>query len=115
MTIIKCRKWFGEGWLDIDIDDLDWNTINDIIVKEKHHFVREQWIPCSERLPSKQIEVIVSCNDNSGDTPFNYTACGYWDGLLPDDDPAWIVDGEVNYHVIAWMPLPKPYKENKHE
>ncbi len=70
-----------------------------------------RWIPVTERLPEKHTTVIVSCVDNSGDTSFSYTACGYWVGLLPDDDPAWIVDGEVNYHVVAWMPRPKPWKE----
>ena len=76
---------------------------------------KPHWIPCSERLPDKTTTVMVSCIDNSGDTPFSYTDCGYWVGLLPDDDPAWIVDGEVNYHVFAWMPLPEPYKEESEE
>ena len=72
---------------------------------------KSSWTLVSDELPDKQTTVIVSCIDNSGDTPFSYTACGYWVGLLPDDDPAWIVDGEVNYHVIAWMLLPEPYRK----
>lgn len=70
-----------------------------------------QWVPVVKKLPDKYTTVIVSCLDNSGDTPFSYTACGYWVGLLPDDDPAWIVDGEVNNHVVAWLPLPEPWRK----
>lgn len=69
-----------------------------------------EWIHVSERLPDKRATVIVSCIDNSGDTLFSYTACGYWVGVLPDDDPTWIVDDEINYHVVAWMPLPEPWE-----
>ena len=64
------------------------------------------WIPVSERLPTGQTEVIASIHDDSGDTPFDYTASGW----VTDDGEYWIVDGEINYHVIAWMPLPEPYK-----
>lgn len=87
-----------------------YGAINDI-QKEPTVAVMPQWTPVVKKLPDKYTTVIVSCVDNSGDTSFSYTACGYWVGLLPDDDPAWIVDGEVNYHVVAWMPLPKPYRK----
>ena len=65
-----------------------------------------QWIPCSERLPYSQEQVIVSIQDDAGDTRFNYTTCGW----IITDKECWIVDDEVNNYVIAWMPLPEPYK-----
>ena len=65
-----------------------------------------KWIPVSERLPTGQTEVIVSIHDDSGDTPFDYTASGW----VTDNGEYWIVDGEINYYVIAWMLLPEPYE-----
>lgn len=64
------------------------------------------WTPCSERFPIGQEEVIVSCHDDSGDTPFDYTSCGW----VTTDGKYWIVDNEINNHVIAWMPLPEPLR-----
>lgn len=65
------------------------------------------WIPCEEQLPNSQVEVIVSIHDDSGDSAFDYTACGW---VIPKRE-YWVVDNEINYDVVAWMPLPKPYKE----
>ena len=67
------------------------------------------WIPCSERLPEGQTEVIVSCADDSGDTPFSYTSCGW----ITTDGEYWIVDNEINSFVQSWMPLPKPMIQEK--
>lgn len=67
-----------------------------------------QWIPCSERLPNGQTEVIVSCCDDSGDSKYNYTSCGW----MTRDGEYWIVDNEINYYVNAWMPLPEPYRKD---
>ena len=106
MTIFKCKKMIDGEWIDIDFDDYDWSTINDIIVKGEHHFIKEQWILCDEKLPIGQELVIVSCHDDVGDTPFDYTSCGW----VTTNGEYWIVDNEINRHVIAWMPLPKPYK-----
>ncbi len=38
------RKVNGE-WVSIDIDEIDWENINEIHVKGKYHYVRvpEQW------------------------------------------------------------------------
>lgn len=64
------------------------------------------WIPVSERLPDSQTEVIVSCRDDSADNIYRYTASGW----ITTDGEYWIVDNEINPYVIAWMPLPEPYK-----
>lgn len=69
-----------------------------------------RWIPCSERLPHGSCSdlVNVSIHDDSGDTPFDYTSCGW----VTTDGEYWIVDNEINNHVVAWMPLPEPYTED---
>lgn len=65
-----------------------------------------KWIPCSERLPKKP-EIY---GDSDGyivqtrrvEQPF----IGYWDGREWTDEEADVID-----EVIAWMPLPEPYRE----
>ncbi len=66
-----------------------------------------QWIPCSDRLPEEDKEVLLSV-DCEG-SPYigigSYWGDGYW--MSSFDDP------KRAYHthtVIAWMPLPEPYK-----
>lgn len=73
----------------------------------------QRWIPVAERLPHGSCSdlVNVSIHDDSGDTPFDYTSCGW----VTTDGEYWIVDNEINNHVIAWMPLPEPYKERRTE
>lgn len=79
--------------------------MSDLISRPKAEY---QWIPCSERLPHGFCSdlVNVSIHDDSGDTPFDYTSCGW----VISDGEYWIVDNEINNHVIAWMPLPEPYR-----
>lgn len=69
--------------------------------------LKQRWIPCSERLPNSQTEVIVSCRDDSADIICRYTASGW----ITTDGKYWIVDNEINSYVIAWMPLPEPFRE----
>ena len=61
-----------------------------------------QWIPCSERLPEESGLYIVT-NVGSWVEPARYcnirTDVGFWSGHPSDK-------------VLAWMPLPTPYKED---
>ena len=66
----------------------------------------QRWIPVSEALPPSVELVNVSCHDDSGDTAFDYTSCGW----ITTNGEYWIVDNEINSFVVAWMPLPKPWK-----
>lgn len=63
------------------------------------------WIACSERLPEAEADVLLSLRSLDVYTGFraNAEGCFYIDG-----------DGYVEYeNVIAWMPLPEPYKESE--
>lgn len=64
----------------------------------------QQWIPCSERLPEDDGTYIVSGKWGSGKVSVG--ECEYYkhDGYFRT---AW------NFDVIAWMPLPEPYKGEK--
>ena len=67
-----------------------------------------EWIPCSERLPEES-NIYLCCNI-VGDiymhrwtVPFYFKKEGAWMDMY-DDWPEEITD------VVAWMPLPEPYK-----
>ena len=66
-----------------------------------------RWIPVSERLPEKNGKYLAYII-NKKDTNLQYImTCEYYEGDLwnwfPDDDCA-------SDNVVAWMPLPEPYK-----
>jgi hypothetical protein len=57
----------------------------------------QRWIPCSERLPEERQEILATTTDNAwGDVVIIRT---YYK--------------EMHKSVIAWMPLPEPYREDK--
>lgn len=64
----------------------------------------QQWIPCSERLPEHGGRYLISVLDGINRRT---TVAPY----LPRCK-AWTMTGRMAYwKVIAWMPLPEPYKE----
>ena len=80
----------------------------------------QQWIPCSERLPDKYGLYLVTMTEKAKaeDLGFDldeidvrrmrYNSNGW---LMPRHIPAWI-NAAVTDEVIAWMPLPEPYRED---
>lgn len=67
---------------------------------------KQYWIPISERLPNEQESVNVTVVDDHGDNEWRYTTTAW---RIND---IWISDNDlVMGTVVAWAPLPKPYKE----
>lgn len=91
--ITNCKKrntiWFG-----LDVPDTD---------------VGNKWIPCSERLPEEYGEYLVWWTD--------ITRSQYYEIVEYEPSNGWIGDipqaVEGKYSVIAWQPLPEPYKESE--
>ena len=68
-------------------------NLMDVLEKQ----ITEGWIPVSERLPQDEQKVLVTTRSGNlidVDTSIFYHASAYWE-----------------HYVIAWMPLPEPYKE----
>lgn len=95
--------------LNSPLTDEDWDIINDVELEHtdeitfhtKHgRFVKfikaQQWIPCSERLPDDGQRVLMQL-DIGTICVFDYYANG------------------STTHLVAWMPLPEPYKGEEHE
>jgi len=61
---------------------------------------KSRWIPVSERLPEKKVKDYLACCED-----------GYVATIMYDNG-RWLINGN---NVIAWMPLPEPYKAEKPE
>ena len=80
----------------------------------------QQWISCSERLPEEDTEVLISYRykEGEGDTDhvnIDITSYGTvcFGGREIHTLKEWRQPFDyfhANYEVIAWMPLPEPYK-----
>lgn len=84
-------------------------------LEEKGNTRKLEWIPCSERLPEDEEKVLVctllECKINDKiKRIYNITCAMYESGnpMCEDSDYSWDFDCR---NVIAWMPLPEPYKE----
>ena len=74
-----------------------------------------QWIPCSERQPTENGEYIITVEDGEGmfttslDWRQDWKEWGFLSYYGESDEPAW----RRVTNVVAWMPLPEPYKEEQ--
>jgi len=93
------------------ITDVDFENTEEILFTTKHkknvRFVKaQQWIPCSERLPEYMNIVLVS----------HHRQVRFGCRTQHDKEYPWyIMFGHCfnvkEKEVIAWMPLPEPYRE----
>lgn len=115
----RAQKVATEAWkmkIEVKVETIlnqfiDWINEAPTIEAEPH------WIPCSERLPkekdagilkklgtSKRSEYVLATVEVKGER-MTVTACTYdgkWDWNMKYAFP--------DYKIVAWMPLPKPYK-----
>ena len=90
---------------------------------EQEWYKPNEWIPCSERLPEKEDVYLVTIQVKSGEL---YILTALWScPLMPEfinNQARWCCPPELDdfdmddiFHVIAWMPLPEPYKDGDND
>ena len=90
------------------------DTIVDMIGDAPTIEPEPHWIPCSKALPKTNGVYVVTRNISDGFECRNITDACYFDGTN-----TWHDDTRVNHSreyltdVIAWMPLPEPYREGE--
>lgn len=82
-----------------------------------------RWIPCSERLPEEDTDVLICYRykQDEGDTSnIKIDITSYGTVCLGGRAIQFLKEWRepfaffhLNYEVIAWMPLPEPYKMNE--
>lgn len=92
----------GRGFCRVIFADDFLKALKTIPLAQSH------WIPCSERLPEDDTLMLVNYIDNRPN------AGDIWIGWHEMEN-VWYIDGEEHSkergnEVVAWMPLPEPYK-----
>lgn len=146
MKISRIKRQIAESLTEA----CGYSPLTRVVSEEEINRILEQesgWIPCSERLPESETEVLITVRRKykSGRCVNIITTAFYEDGKMLECDSCWNwVDIESEYdeendcyiipegwwenrhfnqdevynnliddEVIAWMPLPEPYRESE--
>lgn len=88
--LVKHLEW---GWSEETVDVIEMGI---------HALKETQWIPCSERLPENAMNVIAQFSSGTV-TELRYAGNGIFEGIYDHSTKV----------IIAWMPLPEPYREEE--
>lgn len=102
MTNEEAKKIIFNQWQSFLEDNIDYGGISEAYKMAIKALESQRWIPVSERLPEDYIHVL--CQFTLNGMGECYLAHGVFH----------VVGGLVMTcnEVIAWMPLPEPYKED---
>lgn len=97
----------GSGQFDREIQIADEAFVDCMtIINELPVIDIPRWIPCSERLPKYGKTVLIT-NDKGNVGYGRFHGVEFW---REDGDNFWQWKRNTIEHVLAWMPLPEPYK-----
>lgn len=89
----------------------------DIVIGYAEKQLNDRWIPVSEKLPDvrqhesgESIEFIAMIKGAKVPTTLNISSDGNWFDYMYED-----YNGKHTFDVLAWKPLPEPYKEKFNE
>ena len=87
------------------------------IIEFVNERINNEWIPCKDRLPESYGKYIVTRDDPV--FGIYVRMLNYGEADFAKKNPCWFFYdsewGDVTVdNVIAWMPLPMPYKESEH-
>lgn len=99
-------------------DTYDGTTIMDIIEEQTTISVDDGWIPCSERLPKVETEVLIYARRKYTGGHFKdiITTAMYEDGTVRENDSCWRweeIEGEWDEEEDCYI-IPEGWWENKH-
>jgi len=99
------RKAYEQGKA-VSKDALDEAYAHGYTAAEADFHKKNQWIPVTERLPKDDDWQLVTILDESGDSPYRYSDFGWY----LEAAKCWIVEADQRTDIVAWMPLPEPWK-----
>ena len=85
------------------------SVVTEKTIKPEPIIKKRQWISVNRVLPKDDDWKIVTILDEHGDAPYRYTDFGWY----LEQAKCWIIEAEQRTDVIAWAPLPEPYKEEE--
>ena len=118
IDVDELKEWI-QNWFEKNRYYHPYSKSNDIPIPELYDILEQmspvqsesQWIPCSKKMPEKYIGQWLCCTSDGDIMVLPYDTPG--DGTKECVFYKWDDDGYFydTFDVIAWMPLPKSYKE----
>ena len=103
---------------DINVKECPWFEVQDKHGFKAKYYREPQWIPCSERLPEEDHWLGGSgrqFSDNVLISILNSADEDEWVDVAQTVDGEWALELPRDCKVIAWQPLPSPYREEADE
>ena len=128
IDIMSKLLWERKKYKEVTIKEIEekFGCKVKIVGNEEQH--NDGWIPCSERLPEEHDSMFATLKGTSkwNDAMFEKVSddvnvtVEFEDGTrktktMHTVDGEWKNDSFINMEIIAWRPLPEPYKEDEEE
>lgn len=114
MTLAQARQvvadHYGHDDMRIECEKAVWMLLN--CADEK---INGGWIPVTERLPKEEPNTYWVCTNNGCQCECRWTNVNHFWSYETTDWHWNIADIPQYTEVVAWMPLPKPYKGGQEE
>ena len=125
-TLDEMVSYFNQQVSEMDIDQSYKMQLLGMISAIAYGVQKPQWIPCSERLPEEDGDYWVTVDPRYVPPQYKSTDIILWSNgkwMMAD---YFVIDGEgrkmpeykaveVDIPIIAWMPLPEPWRGEEHE
>lgn len=111
----KYEDEYGKGFSNgINVAIKEVNELAEEYGKDTNVATKDDWIPCSERLPKESELVLIYAESTARGGSVRAVAClhnGFWFTQTSSDTLS--LNGIGQYKVIAWQPLPASYKKGE--